>query len=189
MADEEKDKKEGEEGEGKQTPPAASKSNKTMIIAIVGVVVLLIIIAVGAFFFIQSTKSNDTLLGADAASSSDDESLEAQAGVSEDELEEDDASLGAIFPFETIVVNLSGGSFLRCQIQLEFLGRDIPKRFYSKLTPIKDTIITTLASKRREDIANKEGRDDLKSILREVINDLLKREEIKNVYFTQFLIQ
>jgi flagellar basal body-associated protein FliL len=69
------------------------------------------------------------------------------------------------------------------------MTRDIPKRFYQKLTPLRDGLITVLASKRREDISNKDGRDNLKSEIREMVNDLMRKEDIKNIYFTQFVIQ
>ena len=45
-----------------------------------------------------------------------------------DELDENEAALGAIFPLDTFVVNLSGGkNYLRCQVQVEFDGAGYAK--------------------------------------------------------------
>ena len=186
MADEEK-KEEGKEAEKK--PEAPKKSNK-MLFIILGVVGLLVLVgAIGATVMIMGSKPTDEGVSVDDAVSGDDGSGE-EGGVSaDDELEEGEEALGAIFPLDTFVVNLAGGGLVKAQVQVEFLDRDIPTRFYTHLTPVRDAVIGLLSNKRRDDVSTKKGKDDLKVEIRDTINDLTKKEFVKNVYFTQFLVQ
>jgi flagellar FliL protein len=186
MAEEKKEGEKGDEAAAPATPP--KRSSKKMLIIIAGLVGLLLIVGiiVAVMLFSSNTVEEETL-GPGAAGG--DVEIQEEGIADEDELEEGEEALGALFPLESVIVNLSGGSFLRIQVQFEFMTRDIPKRFYQKLTPLRDGLITVLASKRREDISNKDGRDNLKSEIREMVNDLMRKEDIKNIYFTQFVIQ
>ncbi|NBS70712.1 hypothetical protein EBT31_17635, partial [bacterium] len=56
------------------------------------------------------------------------------------ELEEGEELLGAIVPLDTFLLNLAKGKYIRMQVQLEFSGLDIPKSFYSRAVPIRDSI-------------------------------------------------
>jgi flagellar FliL protein len=107
----------------------------------------------------------------------------------EDELEEGEQVIGAIFPLDTFVINLNGGKYLRAQVRLEFEGRDVPKRFYPRIVPVRDELLGILSSKRAEDLLTSQGKDNLKKEIKDSINELLRKEDVKNVYFTQFVVQ
>ena len=183
MAEEQTEKKE----EGATEAPAPNSGSKKKLLIIIGAVVaLLIAIGVPAVFMLKKSDSGTELLGADAAH---------EAGVvpeghdDEDVLEEGEEALGAIFPLETFVVNLQGGRFLRCQLQFEFETRDVPKRFFTKLVPVRDAVISILTKRDAEDVISEKGKNTLKSEVRETVNEILRKEEIKSVYFTQFVVQ
>jgi flagellar basal body-associated protein FliL len=182
---EENEGKNGEEAAEAAAAPVQSKK-KMMILAGVGVVVLLIAIGVPVAMMLtkKDTKSED--LAADAAREA---GLVPEGSEDEDELDEGEAALGAIFPLDTFVVNLQGGRFIRTQLQLEFEAREIPKRFYAKMVLIRDAIIGLLAKRTAEDVLSDKGRSSLKSEVRESVNEILKKEDIKAVYFTQFVVQ
>lgn len=105
------------------------------------------------------------------------------------ELEEGEEPLGAIVPFETFLVNLSGGKYIRLQAQVEFETPDVPKKFYSRMVPIRDAIITMLTQQSAADLEDGKGKEKLKKSIRDIINDRLRREDVRRVYFTQFVIQ
>ncbi len=188
----EEDKKEGgkegaKEGEAKPEPP---KKSKKMLFIILGVVGLLVLVGgIGAGVMLMGKKTVDEGVSVDDAVEGDDGEGEGGGDTGEDELEEGEELLGAIFPLDTFVVNLAGGGMVKAQVQLEFLERDVPARFYSRLVPVRDAVIGLLSNKRRDDVSTKKGKDDLKVEMREAINDLLKKEDIKNIYFTQFVVQ
>jgi flagellar FliL protein len=178
---------ETKEGESKEAAPAPAtgKSKKKLVIVIAIVVILLI--AGGVTAAILSSGDQTKSLAADAAT----ENAElVEEGAGEEEVIDDALeSLGAIFPLETFLVNLTGGGFIKIQVQVEFVGRSVSKRFQIKLVPIRDGIIQVLSSRRREEILNKEGKENLKSELITLINETLGRNDIKNMYFTNFVVQ
>lgn len=189
----EANKKEDEKGGEAQAAPApASSSGKKKILLIGGgVVLLLVLIGVPvAFFALKSPPPESEQLPADAASHDGHEAaLVMEGSHDEEELEEGEEPLGAFFPMETFVVNLSGRNYVRVQLQLEFNGREVPKRFYARLVPVRDAIISTLASRSPEDLIEEKGKEALKKDLRDRVNEILRKEEVKQIYFTQFFIQ
>jgi flagellar FliL protein len=122
----------------------------------------------------------------DAAQGEDDQLF---AVTEEDELDEGEAAIGAIYPLESFIVNLTGGRYLRAQIRLEFEGREVPRRFFPRIVPVRDLIIKVLSAKRAEDVLASQGREALKVEIKDRVNELLRREDVKNVYFSQFVVQ
>ena len=186
MAESEKDEK--KEGEG--TPPPPVKSKKKLFV-IIGIVVLVVLIGtpVAIFTLRPAKKAADQITEAPADAASHIAKPELEGIQDEDELQDGEESLRAILPMETFVVNLTGGRYLRAQVQFEFSGREVPKRFYGKVIPIRDGIITLLSKKTSEELASEKGRETLKDELKGIVNQLLGKEEVKKTYFSQFLIQ
>jgi len=189
MADE-KEKKEGGEGGGEAAAaPAAGSSKKPLII---GGAVLAVLIAAGVpvyFFALKpEEKKEETELPADAATNS--EAALVEEGEDETvDLNDGEDILGPLFPLEGFIVNLKDGRFLRVQIQVEFVGQDVPKKFYQFIVPIRDALITHMTSQAGADLENARGKETLKGSIRDLINEQLRAEEVKKVYFTQFVIQ
>lgn len=185
----EADKKEaGEPAEAVAAAPA--KKSKTLLI-IVGAVVLVLVLAGGAFAFITLSKKKvqTEQLDADAAQSEAHPGSVPEASLDEDELIEGEEPLGGILPLDTFVVNLKGGKYIRAQIQFEFAEREVPRRIYPRLVIIRDQIISIFAGKSADDLLTDTGRDQLKSDVRDAVNTTLHKEDVKRVYFTQFVVQ
>lgn len=180
------DEKDEGETEGAETAPA--KSKKTLFLIIGGIVVILIAIGVPTAIMLSrgSSKESEELEG-DAANQV--KVLAPEGHEDEEELVEGEEPLGAIFPLDTFVVNLNGGKFARVQAQLEFTGRDVPSRFYGRTVVIRDAIITLLSSRTHESLQDVKDREDLKREMKDLVNEILKKEEVKRVYFTQFIVQ
>jgi len=195
MAEEEKEAEEQENGEAGEADSAADKkrfalSRKTLLI-VLGVVLVVAAIGTPLAFFLLAGDGSPAIeeLSADAAGEEPETILYIEGFEDLKDGEENEKPLGAFYPFETFIVNLNGGGYLRCQLHAEFVKRDIPNRFFAKLIIIRDSIITTLAGKSRGDLADKAGREALKNELKVAINGELRRDEVANVYFNQFVIQ
>jgi flagellar protein FliL len=189
MAEEKKDKKkQAEEGEAPPPPPPPSK--KKLYIAIgAGVAALIVIVVVVLVVFSKNEAPVDTHdLAADAAKVEDNKP-QAEGAGEEEELQPGEEPLGAFLPLETFVLNLSGGKYIRVQIQYEFNGRDVPKRLYPRMVPLRDAIISLITSKSAEELTSEKGKEALRAELRDIVNEMLKKEEVRRVYFTQFVIQ
>lgn len=176
--------KESTEATAEAVAPAGN-SKKTLLIA-GGVVALLLAIGVPVSLFMLKGEKKADALSADAAH---EPGLVPEGHDDEDALDEGEEALGAIFPLETFVVNLQGGRFIRCQMQFEFQSRDIPRRFYGRMVPIRDAIISLLTKRDADDVASEKGKNALKGEIRETVNEIMRKEDIKNIYFTQFVVQ
>lgn len=80
--------------------------------------------------------------------------------------------------------------FLKTNIVLELdsgekTGEEVSKR----IPQIRDLVINVLASKTKEKIIEKEGKDQVRSEIINSINQLMTTGKIRNVYFQDFIIQ
>ena len=190
MADEEaKDEKEGEAG---ATPDGAAevKPSKMKKLLLFGGIPVLLVLLVGTPIVIM-TMGNEKpeVPQAEKDMAQQENGLVAEGFEDEELYEEDEEPLGALYPMQTFVVNLSDGGYLRCQLQIEFTERDVPRRFYAKLAPIRDGLINILANQKREDLSIEKGRGILKREVQDFINESLRKEQVKSIYFTQFVVQ
>lgn len=156
-----------------------------LILIIAGVFLLLAAIGVpvGYFAYQKFNKSDEVEMDMKL------DEVKMEGYDDEDLLDEDVGSFGAFFPLKTFVVNLSEGNFLRAEIQIEFFERDIPKRFYSRLVPLRDKIISAFAARTAAELSTHQGREDLRESLIKLTNDLLKQKLVKEVYFTEFIVR
>jgi flagellar FliL protein len=80
--------------------------------------------------------------------------------------------------------------FLKTNIVLELdsgekTGEEVSKR----IPQIRDLVINILASKTKEKIIEKEGKDQVRSEIINNINQLMSNGMIRNIYFQDFIIQ
>jgi flagellar FliL protein len=180
------------EEEKKEVPaleaPATPRRNKRAIIAVGGIVALLVVVGVPAGYLLLKKEPKEvTEITPEMAP---EQKLKAEGqDDAEEELEEGEEPLGAIVPLETFLVNLSGGKYVRAQIQLEFETLDVPRKFYTRAVPIRDGIISMLTQMTAENLESSKGKDKLRAEIRSLINTVLRKEEVRRVYFTQFVIQ
>ena len=179
-------KKEPEKKEAEapaETAPASKAGNRMIFIAIGSAIAILLVVVV----VVLLTRSG----GQKKVEEVEVVPHDAPIAVDEaaDELEEEEEAIGAIFPLESFIVNLKGGGFLRAQVQFEFVERDISPRFHVRQAIVRDGMISLFAGKSAEEISTQEGRDKLKAEIKDLVNEVMKKQEIKRVYFTQFVVQ
>jgi flagellar basal body-associated protein FliL len=165
-------------------PQVKKKISIPLIVGVVASLVLLVGASVVAFiFFFSDEKQMDDNLALQS------EEIVVEGYHDEDEWDEGEEALGAIFPLDTFIVNISESHYIRAQIQLEFFSRDISTRFYSRVVPIRNAIISLLMAQDKEELLTPRGQENLRIDIREKVNEVLRREEVKSVYFTQYVIQ
>jgi len=97
-----------------------------------------------------------------------------------------------MFNMDPFVVNLNetgGKRYLKSKIEIEFVGEAVRKELTDRLPQLRDVILLHLSSKTLDEIRNVDGKIELKSALIKRINEVLKQGKIRNLYFTQFVIQ
>lgn len=93
---------------------------------------------------------------------------------------------------ESFTVNLAdsrGAHFAKVDIEFE-VDSDGAKDEMSRIQPkVRDFITIVLSSKTYEQVESVDGRDFLREEIRNKINGYLTRGQVKNVFFTQFIVQ
>jgi flagellar FliL protein len=103
------------------------------------------------------------------------------------------ASAESTLVLETFVVNLSASgqrAYLRAGITLGLaqpLPRNSPEAVPTAL--VRDTILSVLAAARAEELLKVEGKRQLKDELLKALEERVPQIGVRNVYFTEFLVQ
>ncbi|RJQ62791.1 MAG: flagellar basal body protein FliL [Desulfobacteraceae bacterium] len=103
-----------------------------------------------------------------------------------------ETGVGKIFSMDPFVVNLNepgGKRYLKSKIELEFAEELLAKELDSRLPQLRDVILIHLSSKTLDEIQGVDGKIELKNALVTRINQVLTKGQIRNLYFTQFVIQ
>jgi len=101
-------------------------------------------------------------------------------------------NVGVMFDLGTFVVNLADPDierYLKVSIVLELKDQKVQQEAQKRLPEIKDAITTLLLTKRSSDIRTPEGIEFLKEEIAKRVNAILPLGGVKNVYFTEFIIQ
>ena len=104
----------------------------------------------------------------------------------------DSMEVGPMFPLDTFTVNLlsdSGRRYLKVQMNLELDGEELAAELESKTAVVRDVVIRMLSSKTLEEISTAKGKDKLKEQIVNQLNLRLRDGNIRNVYFTEFVVQ
>jgi flagellar FliL protein len=188
MAEKEKDEHATEE-EGKK------KSSSMLLIIIIAVLVLILIIGgvVAALMMGNNDAAAESTHAAKTQVASESYGSEEHSGEAPRRVGgEMSTEVGLMFPLDTFTVNLlseSGRRYLKVEMNLEIEGEELSPELETKKPVFRDIIIRILSSKSLEEISTIKGKEKLKE---EIVNDLnmrLKDGKVKNVYFTDFVVQ
>ena len=144
---------------------------------IIGVVVL--VLAGGGYVGWTMLNPQPDQTGADGGQAPDTEAVK-------------EVEVGAMFDMDPFVVNLNeagGKRYLKSKIEIEFVGDNVRLEMTNRLPQLRDVILLHLSSKTLDEIRSVDGKIELKNALIKRINQVLKQGKIRNLYFTQFVIQ
>ncbi|MGB9697779.1 MAG: flagellar basal body-associated FliL family protein [Thermodesulfobacteriota bacterium] len=99
---------------------------------------------------------------------------------------------GFLYKMDPLIVNLADAEtlhYLKIKIDLESMEEKPNEEFEKRLPQIRDNILLLLSTKERKVLMDAEGKNKLRAEIREKVNQLLKNFKIKDIYFTEFLIQ
>ena len=162
------------EGGGKK----GGGSKKWLIIGAAAVVLL----GGGTFAFLKLTggPAEEHATPEDAAKEKAEEAVQ-QSGLP-----------GTMFPIESFIVNLAGSEgkrFLKVTIDMELDKAQVADEAKARLPQIKDSILVLLSSKTFEEVYTVQGKFKLRDEIISRTNSFLKTGKVKNIYFTEFVIQ
>ncbi len=171
-----------EEKASTETAPAstnASVGTKPYVLYGLVVVNMLVVILVGFMVWKNSQKPTTTV----------EQVIE---GVKHDDKSEIDKTpeVGKVIPLETFIVNLAGSKgrkVLKVNMELEVKGQEIIQEIDNRKAQIRDFIIIILSSKTYDEVSTKEGKDALRTEIKDNVNSFLSKGKIVNVYFTELI--
>ncbi|MDP3266830.1 MAG: flagellar basal body-associated protein FliL [Sulfuricurvum sp.] len=189
----------GKEHEDKASEGEEKKKSGNMLLIII-IVVLVLILGIGGVIFALMSGNHDAEAGSEgsvqkeAAAHGEEAPAEGEhatpsAGSGHGEIS---TEVGIMFPLELFTVNLlseSGRRYLKVEMNLELEGEELALELESKKPVLRDVIIRILSGKSLEEVSTIKGKETLKE---EIVNDLnqrVKDGKIKNVYFTDFVVQ
>lgn len=159
------------------------KKSPVVLIAIIGVVVFLLIIGIIVAMLLMGGGDDKQVSQAANTPASH---------MAPKQRSNDFFNIGHMYPMDQYVVNLlseSGTRYLKTTMNLELSEQTLSPEIDKKQALIRDIIIRTLSAKTYEDVSTAKGKERLKDELVTRINEVLRDGYIKNVFFTDFIVQ
>ena len=151
--------------------PEAGGGKKKLILFLLLFIILLAVAGGGAYFFLFAKK---------------DKKEEKAPRVAPPEV-------GIMYKLEpAFIVNLADPEatvYARISITLEVANQKVLQEVHKKEPVIRDAIIEIVSSKTSSELRTPEGREELKLEILKRINTILSKGGVRNVYFTEFVIQ
>jgi flagellar FliL protein len=166
---------EATQAEAQAEAPSAKKGGKGKLI--IAAVVLLLAGGGGAAWWFGLLSH-----GAPA------EAKEGEAG----EVKEKRPEVGALLALDPFIANLAdedGKRYLKATVQIEFLDGKVPSEVNARLPQIRDLLLTLFTSKLFSEIRTPQGKAVLRDEIINRLNRVLRRDLVKAVYFTEFIVQ
>ncbi len=164
-----------DEKDSQETEEAPKKKSKMLFFIILGVAILLL----GGGGFFAYTKFVSPKPAADQA-------------ATEDPAKPQPPAIGEILPLEPFVVNLAdpkGKRYLKVKIEIE-LEDPLALEKATKVTPkLRDMVIVMLTSLGFEEVMTPEGKIRIRDELLVRFNQIMRPDRVKNIYFTEFVVQ
>lgn len=168
-----------------ESAPAASGSGQKPILLIALAVINMIVVGAVGFMLFKNRQM-------EAQKPSIEQVLQGEKETQDQEAEEQQqaSAVGAVVPLETFIVNLAGSKgrkVAKVNMELEIKGEAVAAEIEKRKAQVRDIIIIVLSSKTYEEVASREGKDNLRNEIREMVNSFLTSGKITNVFFTEFI--
>ena len=157
-------------------------SKAPLFLIILSVVNMLIVAGVG-FMLWQGRKK-------EAAQPSIEQVLQGEHDTQAKENAEPEDIVGQMIPLESFIVNLAGTKgrrIAKVSIELEVKGQFIQDEIDKRKAQIRDIIVILLSSKSFDEVSTKEGKEGLRTEIKDTVNAFLTKGQIMNVYFTELI--
>jgi flagellar FliL protein len=146
------------------------KGNKKLLFIVIGVVLVLLVGGGAAgYMFLADGK---------------------QKGSAGQEKEKSSKGKAVLFALDPFVLNLAEqGRFLKVSMQLELTDDSALASANERTPQLRDAFITLVSSKSADSLANPEGKFQLKDELLLRANQAIGKDVVRNLYFTEFIMQ
>lgn len=189
-----------EEENEAQTEEAAEGGSKLPIVPIAGAAVAALLIgAGGAYVAIKpdaermaelEAQAEETTEGGGEASDAGTET--AAADGASDVAAGGEGFTDRVLALDPFVVNITGhdyARYLKVKIEIEAESPAVRDELEQRLPQVRDGVIVLLSSRRLSDVTDFEGKVLLKEAIVERVNGMLETGAVRQVMFTEFVVQ
>jgi len=170
----------GDEADGSDEVVKGGINKKLMLI----VLLLVLVAGGGGAFFFMTMGSNDH-----EKKKGDHQEAGAHA---EEEAEPDSEQVGPVLDLEPFVLNLADRDqlrYLKVSIKLQLDRPEEQTDYKDKLPAIRDALLVLLTSKESRGLRTVDGKMLVRDEIGGRINAIMKKGKIRQVFFTEFIIQ
>ncbi len=170
------DRREAQEKEENKAP-----GNKTWLLAVAVVVVALGVGAAGYFI----GTANKPQAQPDSISQAIQAAAAKPAGGK-------GGAIGPMVDIEGFIVNIldqTGTRYLKAALTLELDRKEAVAEVGERLPQIKDAILLLVGNKTFAELSDLQGKLQLRAELMHRLNGILQQGQVKNIYFTDFVVQ
>ncbi len=163
-------------------PSGGGSGQKPILLIALAIINMLVVAGVG-FMLYQGKKK-------EAAEPKVEQVIKGEAEAQEGEKHEEKEFVGKVIPLETFIVNLAGSKgrkVAKVNMEIELKGEKVGEEIEKRKAQIRDIIIIILSSKTYDEVSTREGKDALRTEIKDTINSFLVQGKISNVFFTEFL--
>ena len=167
-----------------QAPEKEPKKRGGKLKLIIILVVVLAVLGGGGFaawkFFLQPKMAGDAASGNETQAESAPKAVEPAAAG------------GQLVTLDSFVVNLSdpmGRRYLKTTMDVEVADAAAAAELAAAMPKVKDTLLLLLSSKSFEEISSMDRKIELKNQIVDRLNLILGKGKVRNVYFTEFVVQ
>ena len=168
----------------------AKKSSSLVLIIII--VILILLLVVGGLLAFLLMSGNDDATQGQTAQAQTEQVQSAAPKTTAGKRSNDYINMGPVYPLDQFIVNLlseSGSRYLKTKVDLELSAETLTPEIDKKKPLIRDIIVSTLSSKTYEEVSTQKGKNRLKDEIVDRLNEVLADGHIKNIYFTDFVVQ
>lgn len=158
-------------------PGPEKKSSKKMLIIIIAAVVVLLGGGGAAFFLLKGENPDSTTTSKPEPA--------AIATIAKGAI----GPMVAIEPFIINILDEEGTRYLKAAITLETDNEPVVEEINQRMPQIRDAILLLVGNKTFSELADLQGKLQLRSELRERLNKLLSGGRVQKIYFTEFVVQ
>ena len=157
----------------------AEKKPKKMLIIIIAAVVILLGGGAAAFFLLKGDDSKTA-----ATQAPETAPTATTAGAT--------GAIGPMIEIEPFIINIldeEGTRYLKAAITLEANNEPVIEEITLRMPQIRDAILLLVGNKTFGELADLQGKLQLRSELRERLNKILTGGRVQKIYFTEFVVQ
>ena len=169
-----------------------SKKGNGLVLVIIIVILLLLLVVGGLLAFLLMGNSEDTAQAQAVQAQTEQVQASTPKNTAGKRSNDYIINMGPVYPLDQFIVNLlseSGSRYLKTKVDLELSAETLTPEIDKKKPLIRDIIVSTLSSKTYEEVSTQKGKNRLKDEIVDRLNEVLADGHIKNIYFTDFVVQ